>query len=138
MCWEVVQCEVYANISKANSQPVNQKGTFRKCRRALVFFFLENEQATRFSFFKFTFVTGFKPGDEAEYKNKIMQDERLFEKYFVDGDKITPNRLYEAFDNEEDDMPSHLYEAFDNEEDDMDDKYKLGLACIYESVLRTK
>ncbi|KAL2505606.1 DUF1985 domain-containing protein [Abeliophyllum distichum] len=28
--------------------------------------------------------------------------------------------------------------AFDNEEEDMDEKYKLGLACIYESVLRAK
>ncbi|KAL2482057.1 uncharacterized protein Fot_43501 [Forsythia ovata] len=84
-----------------------------------LWFCLENEQAARFSFFEFTLVTGFKPGDEDEYKNRIVQSGRLFEKYFGDTDKITP---------------SHLYEVFENEEDDMDDKYKLGLACIYESV----
>ncbi|KAL2559549.1 protein of unknown function-containing protein [Forsythia ovata] len=88
-----------------------------------LWFCLRNEQAARFSFFKFTLVTSFKPGDEAEYKNRIVQNKRLFEKYFRDRDKITP---------------SCLCEVFENKEDDMDDKYKLGLACIYESVLRAK
>ncbi|KAL2531344.1 DUF1985 domain-containing protein [Abeliophyllum distichum] len=63
----------------------------------------------------------YNPGDEAEYKTRIVQDGWLLEKYFEDGSKITP---------------SCLYEVFDNEEVDMGDKYKLGLACIYESVLR--
>ncbi|KAL2524779.1 Ubiquitin-like protease domain-containing protein [Abeliophyllum distichum] len=49
-----------------------------------LWFCLENEQAARFSFFEFTFVTGFKPGDEAEYKNRIVQNGRLFDKYFGD------------------------------------------------------
>ncbi|KAL2541946.1 Uncharacterized protein Adt_02924 [Abeliophyllum distichum] len=88
-----------------------------------LWFCLENEQATRFLFFEFMLVMSFKPGDEAEYKNIIVQNRRLLEIYFGDGSKITP---------------SHLYKAFDNEEDNMDDKYKLGLACIYESVLRAK
>ncbi|KAL2501850.1 uncharacterized protein Fot_35698 [Forsythia ovata] len=65
---------------------------------------LGNEQAVQFSFFEFALVTSFKPGDEVEYKNKIVQSGRLFEKYFGDGDKITPSCLYEAFNNEEDDM----------------------------------
>ncbi|KAL2474595.1 DUF1985 domain-containing protein [Abeliophyllum distichum] len=68
-----------------------------------------------------TLVTGFKPGDEAEYKNRIVHNGQLFDKYFGDGDMITH---------------SHLYDAFDNGEECMDDKYKLGLTCIYESVLR--
>ncbi|KAL2480464.1 DUF1985 domain-containing protein [Abeliophyllum distichum] len=72
---------------------------------------------------RFTLVMGFKPGDETEYKNRIVQNGRLFDKYFGDGDKITPSRLYGTFDNEK---------------EDMDDKYKLRLACIYESVLRAK
>ncbi|KAL2477432.1 uncharacterized protein Fot_46446 [Forsythia ovata] len=38
-----------------------------------LWFCLENEQATRFSFFEFMLVNGFKPGNEAEYKNRIVQ-----------------------------------------------------------------
>ncbi|KAL2541772.1 Uncharacterized protein Adt_02750 [Abeliophyllum distichum] len=37
-----------------------------------LWFCLKNEQATLFSFFEFTLVTGFKPGDVAEYKNRIV------------------------------------------------------------------
>ncbi|KAL2461633.1 Ubiquitin-like protease domain-containing protein [Abeliophyllum distichum] len=88
-----------------------------------LWFCLGNKQDAQFSFLEFTLVTGFKRCDETEYKNRILQNGRLFDKYFGDGDKITP---------------SHLYDAFDNEEEDMNDKYKLGLACIYESVLRAK
>ncbi|KAL2541782.1 Uncharacterized protein Adt_02760 [Abeliophyllum distichum] len=80
-------------------------------------------QAAQISSFKFTLVTDFKLRDEAEYKTRIVQNGRLLEKYFGDGSKITP---------------SHLYKSFDNKEDDMDEKYKLKLACIYESVLRAK
>ncbi|KAL2541879.1 Ubiquitin-like protease domain-containing protein [Abeliophyllum distichum] len=68
-----------------------------------LWFCLENEQAARFSFFEFTLVTNFKPDDEAEYKNRIVHNGHLFEKYFGDGDKITPSRLYDVFDNEEED-----------------------------------
>ncbi|KAL2559260.1 uncharacterized protein Fot_03999 [Forsythia ovata] len=38
-----------------------------------LWFCLGNEQATQFSVFEFMFVTGFKPGNEAEYKNMIVQ-----------------------------------------------------------------
>ncbi|KAL2542525.1 Ubiquitin-like protease domain-containing protein [Abeliophyllum distichum] len=88
-----------------------------------LWFCLENKQAARLSFFEFMLITSFKPGDETEYKNRIVQNGRLFDKYFGDRDKITPSRLYDAFDNEE---------------EDMDEKYNLGLACIFESVLRAK
>ncbi|KAL2526447.1 Uncharacterized protein Adt_11501 [Abeliophyllum distichum] len=37
-----------------------------------LWFCLENEQATRFSFFEFKLAMGFKLGDEAEYKNRMV------------------------------------------------------------------
>ncbi|CAA3032112.1 Hypothetical predicted protein [Olea europaea subsp. europaea] len=88
-----------------------------------LWFFLGLEKVARFSLYEFMLITGLSPTDENEYENQINEDGRLNNKYFPTSSKVTLKELDEAFEKEL---------------EDMDDKYKLGLVLIYETVLRSK
>ncbi|KAK6135334.1 hypothetical protein DH2020_030922 [Rehmannia glutinosa] len=86
-----------------------------------LWFCLGDKKAARFSLYEFTLITGLNPAHEKEYQSQINESNRLANKYFSECDKVTPKELDEAFEEER---------------TDMDEKYKLGLVLIYETVLR--
>ncbi|KAK6116985.1 hypothetical protein DH2020_049229 [Rehmannia glutinosa] len=77
----------------------------------------------RFSFWDFTLITGLNPSNEDRYENDIPSGRRLAEEYFQGRKVVKPGELRDAF-----------YTDAKNE----DDRYKLGLALIYENVLKCK
>ncbi|KAK6146308.1 hypothetical protein DH2020_020177 [Rehmannia glutinosa] len=76
-----------------------------------------------FSLREFTLITGLKPGNEEEYRDKFPRENRLERKYF-NACNIVPVE----------ELESTILERVEDEED----KYKLGLVLIYESILRAK
>ncbi|KAL2488828.1 uncharacterized protein Fot_42120 [Forsythia ovata] len=84
---------------------------------------LEEEKAARLSFYEFTLITGLNPADEKDYKSQIVENKGLALKYVREANKVTPKELCDAFENEI---------------EDMDNKYKLYLVFIYETVLKSK
>lgn len=80
-------------------------------------------QNVRFGFSDYTITTGLYPGDEEDYKRSIPATKRLANEYFAGAKKsVKPEALNEAFVNAKSEL----------------DRYKLGLALVYEAVLRAK
>ncbi|KAK6127079.1 hypothetical protein DH2020_039181 [Rehmannia glutinosa] len=78
----------------------------------------------RFGFSDFTLITGLNPGIENDFVKDIPSDRWLAAEYFGGGKKAV--------------KPSVLKAAFKNHAKNEEDRYKLGLALIYECVLRCK
>ncbi|KAK6138947.1 hypothetical protein DH2020_027311 [Rehmannia glutinosa] len=78
----------------------------------------------RFGFSDFTLITGLNPGIENDFVKDIPSDRRLAAEYFAGGKKAV--------------KPSQLKAAFEHHAKNEEDRYKLGLALIYECVLRCK
>ncbi|KAL2454518.1 Uncharacterized protein Adt_47981 [Abeliophyllum distichum] len=87
-----------------------------------LWFRLGDNKVARFSLMEFIIVTGLNAGNEDEVRPKIQRSKRLLNKYFNGKKTVTPVELESTFD------------ACTT----MEDKYKLGLVYILETMLRCK
>ncbi|KAK6119145.1 hypothetical protein DH2020_047121 [Rehmannia glutinosa] len=78
----------------------------------------------RFGFSDFPLITGLNPRIENDFVKDIPSDRQLAAEYFAGGKKAV--------------KPSQLKAAFEHHAKNEEDRYKLGLALIYECVLWCK
>ncbi|KAL2480434.1 protein of unknown function (DUF1985) [Abeliophyllum distichum] len=88
-----------------------------------LWFRLRDNKVARFNLMEFLIVTGLNAGNEDEVRQNIQRSKRLLNKYFNGKTTVTPVELESTFD-----ACTVM----------MEDKYKLGLVYILETMLRCK